>query len=66
MLIVVPAGYSLTADNKLIKGGPCCIGLGAGMRMDATGKIYYDGVKWEGEVFPQFEIPKEGMNVHSD
>jgi hypothetical protein len=49
MLIVVPAGYVLTSGGQLVPGGPSCIVLGAGMRMDSGGRIWSE--------FPQFVQP---------
>jgi hypothetical protein len=71
MLIAVPAGYVLTSSNRLVPGGPCCIGLGAGLTMDSTGRITPGGPSCIGlgagltmdssgriyDSMPQFEVP---------
>ena len=47
MTIVVPAGFVLTSDNRIVPGGPICIALGAGMRMDSSGRIWSEAPRWD-------------------
>lgn len=46
MLISVPAGYTLTSDGRIVKGGPINLSVGDGMRLLSNGQIINEGPIW--------------------